>query len=359
MCRKVNTVVAAVILILSTFNINTAKADTVDDLRDLAGYHRVNSAETRAEIKGFISVYKQAETAQELASMINTIEKTEKANKDKKLLELSNKKAKEEQNLLNLVSNDMEVYDILSSVNKLESIVSEVKQVDSKPISIEVGEVSTEEYEGKYDYMQSLISSMGNDYEIGEIGRDMDYVTEGIFKLKDAFGVYLDKDTNTKRVNNKGVRLYALTYDKTPVKAQWNGVVKSVKGGKIVIKHGPSLETTYSKLKDIQVSVGDKVSQYDLLGDIDGDSLYFAVKLDTLYIDPMMLYGAKGVDLYYEWVNANPARIIELNDMSNFKNKADVAEVEEEVEETTKNADGSINATLPDDYVSPNPGVLE
>lgn len=353
-------VVLTLVILLVTITESSVKAETVDDLRDLVGNPRASSEESRAEIKTFLSVYGQAELKGELTSMLDTIEKDERAKSDKKLLELEAKKAKEEQNLLSLISKDEDVMSILSIVNTLESIESDIDDVTIKPVNIMMEDEITKDYSDKYDYIQSLLASIENDYTIGDIGRGLKPPTDGMFKLADAFGVYLDSATNTKKVNNRGVRLIALKYKDTAVKSQWNGKVKEIKNGKITIKHGTSLVTIYSKVKDVKVGVGDKVKQYEILGSVDGESLYFEIKLDTYYIDPMMVYGAEGVEAYYNWVAANPSRIITINDVSSFKNKED-AVVEVETKDNTKvttNDDGSINAALPDNYVAPNTGVL-
>ena len=75
-------------------------------------------------------------------------------------------------------------------------------------------------------------------------------------------------------------------------------------GKVLTIKHNDNLKSIYSNIKDIEVKVGDKVSQMDILGtssknilnDRNESKLHFEVNYKGNYIDPENLYTMKVSD---------------------------------------------------------------
>lgn len=365
MTKRFRRIVGLTLIIsMSALSKNYIKAETVDDLRELLGYHRANSIATISEVARILENKRDSDEAKEIASRVSTIEKRLKAESEEKLDKLINEKASKEDLLLSLLSTDEHVYKIMPVLRELDGIVYDIQKSNIGNINIIINTDTYENIEEEYEYAKMMLESIENDIELGDIGRGLKPPTSGIFKLSDAFGTYLDADTSTQEVQNKGVGLLALKYENTLVLCQWHGKVKSIKDGKITIQHGPSLVTVYNKIKDIKVKTGDTVKQYDELGNVDGESLYFSIKLDGKYIDPMMVYGVEGVEAYFNWVQANPSRIITVNDMSNIKNK--IEDTKDKIDNTpTEGTEGldmdenTIKATLPDDYEAPNPGVLQ
>ena len=354
--------VIALIFTVSTFNRNYVKAETVDDLRDILGYHRANSKETLEEIEKIQDLKKRAELDANMAEYIKELNNEKELKRQEAKIKLENEKEQKEQELLLKISSDASVNEVLQVVRDIEVINEEIKSSYKVNSIIEIEVKNTEDLDELYNYSQMILESIENDLEIGDIGRGLKPPTSGVFIVADAFGEYKDKNTGENVVSNTAIELKGLVYEDTTIISQWNGTIESINKGKIVIRHGPALKTIYNKVRDIKVKEGTKVKQYDKLGMLDGESLHFSIELDGKYIDPLMVYGVEGIEKYFDWVNANPSRIITLNDMSNIKNKADEPsdETEEKViEAKDEEQDGTIKATLPDDYETPNPGILQ
>lgn len=352
------------ILILSTSNRINVKAETVDDLREVTGNRRINTIETITEINQILKRKQDSDEVKELAEYASVIEEKLIKKNEEELKKLYDDKLEKEKVLLELVSNDQPVYAVLTVLKDLEDIVNRIQQLNSaKNLSISIQVDEDDSIDEQYEYAKGMLESIENDFELGHIGKGLKPPTSGIFKLTEAYGIYLDNEAGTTKIHNDFVRFKTLNYEDTIIVSQWNGKIKSIDNGKIVIQHGPSLITEYDKIKDIKVKVGDIVKQYEELGVADGDDIYFAVKLDGKYIDPMTIYGEEGIKIYYDWVNANPFRIIQVNDMSKVKNEVEI-EVEpilinDNQSNNIDNQEDVINATLPEDYEAPNPGIIQ
>ena len=92
-----------------------------------------------------------------------------------------------------------------------------------------------------------------------------------------------------------------------PVGALWNGIVSAVytsdSGGNVVeIMHGKDLRTIYMHLNEFKVKVGDNVKQYETIGlagstgNSTGPHLHLEVYLDDILLNPILLFGTKGVN---------------------------------------------------------------
>ena len=98
---------------------------------------------------------------------------------------------------------------------------------------------------------------------------------------------------------HKGVDLWSVTEEKTPIKAAQAGVVieaganRSGYGRMVVVDHGGGLHTYYAHLRSILVTVGQQVETGDILGymgktgDSTGYHLHFEVRQDDVPINPL------------------------------------------------------------------------
>ena len=307
--------VVAMVLITSAFSKVDVKADTVDDLREFIGERRADSAEIIHFVRETFGLVLEEEINSELIDRLDEMNRELSMERKDRIAELEEEIKSNQKEMLDTMREDGEankVINLLGEIEELKILLDREELKKSNTVYIDTS--LYEDIESDYDFAKLMARSLENDYEIGVVGRGIKPPTEGIFKLSNAFGKYRRNDG--KLGESLGVTLEALRNQETKVVSIWAGVVDSTPGGSVVIHSGPALVTIYSGLKKIKVKPGDVIEQYDELGVVDGKSMGLVIRLDNKYIDPMLVYGQTGATKYYDWVAANPHRIVELNDMS-------------------------------------------
>ena len=204
-----------------------------------------------------------------------------------------------------MCATDLSVSDILS----LESDIN-TQRMTCRVLAEEVQYVqSLYKYEVPTDKVSdalALVTAKAQEYDAavkyGEIG----YVTSvhvpifGNYHKTSSFGVRIDPLTGAGYDNHRGIDFGSSTG--TPVGALFSGTVIVAEwhygmGNYIRIDHGDGIVSSYLHLSKIDVKVGDKVKQYDKIGEIGGTGiwstgphLHLALSINGTYVDPARLF---------------------------------------------------------------------
>lgn len=338
--RKLFVCFLVILQLVSLFSTNIF-AYTVDDIRDLVGKERVDDTFTQYEIDVVIQQYEQIERENLIVEMFD-IGKEIDINSE--LIEEYNRLEGELQLAIDELANNFEggkpFADVLASKSKVESILHRIDALRDIGFDVEV-EYIPNVWTEKYEEVQEVVKQMNSFYDIGSVGEEMNVPYIGLFEIYSPFGPRLNKFTyDSVEVHN------GIDFDipiGTTVIAQWSGVVSKIytteNGGKMVeISHGENLKTVYGHLGNIIVSVGDRVNQYDGIG-MTGKTgkmaqphLHFEVILDGEYINPIYLYGTKGVMAFKEYASTYTSRNLEAQQIANEVKKRPTKETVEKEE---------------------------
>ena len=366
--RKVFLYFLVCLQLISLLSVN-AFAYTVDDVRDLVGKQRVDDKFTAYEIETVITQYNMIEYQNQTLKMF---ELGKEIDIDSKLIEEYARLEKELEGAIDIFANHFQggspISEVLSSKSRVESILHEINSLRNIGMDIDV-EYIPNVWDEKYKEVQAVIAEMNAFYDIGDVGEEMRVPYVGLFEIYSPFGTRLNKFTyDTLEVHNGIDFLVELN---TTVRAQWNGVVSKIystetMGKTIEISHGDNLITIYSHLGDINVKEGDEVSQYQAIaktgntGKMAKPHLHFAVKLDGDYINPIYLYGSKGLVAFKTYASIYASSNLEAQRLENQikPGPSKVVEEEEPVpqwatsrEDTTFNLNEYYKNLYGDEYV--------
>ena len=295
-----------VFLVVSLFSVNTF-AYTVDDIRDLVGKERVDDRFTQEEMNMVIQQYQNIERENLMLKMFAI---GKEIDLDSELIAQYDALEKELEVAIDDFANAFECGSSISEVLKKKSIVESIlHRIDSlRDIGYDIDvEYVPNVWTEKYEEVQEVINEMSKFYDIGDIGEEMLVPYLGTFNIYSAFGTRLNKFTYDSVENHHGIDFDVPL--NTMVLAQWSGIVSKIytteSGGKTVeISHGDNLKTVYSHLGEILVVLGENVGQYEGIGRTGNTGkmvtphLHFEVILDGEYINPIYLYGEKGLSAF-------------------------------------------------------------
>lgn len=326
MCKTLKYIkISVIILLIIILSINTVEAKTkytVDDLRDIVGKERIDSVYSESEIEEIIMKYNNIEKHNLYAKMFQL-------GKQITLDEEVEKKINEKQQRIEFLSTELEkqykegssIDKILKLKTQLESEVHKLKGLNDIGYYVEV-EYKENKWSEEYEKVQETIERMSNDFEIGDIGTALRSPLYYGFIITSPYGFRIDPITKDKLSFHSGIDLAAPLDDY--VFSVWNGIVSNVYesegGGKTVeISHGTNLKTRYLHLNKIDVSIGQEVSQYDIIGGAGttglrstGVHLHLEVELDGETINPLYVFGNMGLRAFKEYISYNPDRNREL-----------------------------------------------
>lgn len=344
--RKVLTCLLVGVLLVSLFSVNIF-AYTVDDIRDLVGKERVDDKFTQEEIDMVIQQYQSIERENTLLRMFAL---GKEIDLDSELIEQYDALEKELELAIDVFANTFEggepISEVLKSKSNVESILHKIDSLRDIGYNIDV-EYVPNVWTEKYEEVQEVVDEMSKFYDIGEIGQEMLVPYIGEFNIYSAFGTRLNKFTYDSVENHHGID-FEVPLD-TMVLAQWSGVVSKIytteQGGKTVeISHGDNLKTVYGHLGEILVAVGEDVQQYDAIGRTGQTGkmvvphLHFEVILDEEYVNPIYLYGEKGLRAFKTYASIYASEWSKYNEIKdNVK-----SEPSKEVVEEPKNTSSSL-----------------
>lgn len=296
----------------------TTSAATTDDLRELIGSKRITEEALIKEIKQIIYYYSSMERKEQLYELMREL--------------VIEKEVDDFENLIKntSVSIDRLVQDfkaaesskvILEDYNNIYTLLKKINAVSAADtVSPAIYTTSIKEMEDLYQYALSVKNSIGDNTEIGIIGEKLLPPSGKDFQILRSFGENKIILSQPNIEISNGIIMSIL--ENSNVYSQFNGVVESIQkeenSYKLVIKTGKSIECIYSNIGKVKVKRGSKVKQYDVLGTSSNDKLIFSIKLNTVYINPLYLYGTKGITSYEKWMAANPEMVVTKTDFTNI-----------------------------------------
>lgn len=322
-------------------------AYTVDDVRDLVGEERVDDIFTQREIDLIIKQYEKIEKANMYIKLFD-IGKEIDINSDleKMYQELEANLAMAHEKLEKSFQSGKSIDIVLKDKSNLESILHKISSLKDRGYDIEV-EYIPNIWEEKYLKVQNVVKDLNEQFDIGEVGENLRIPLDNTFVLLSPYGLRLSPFTFDSVSMHNGIDFS--TSLGTRVLSLWNGVVSKVyeteSGGKTIeITHGQNLKTIYMHLNEIKVGVGERVKQYDLIG-LSGNTgktiephLHLGVYLDDKYVNPIYLFGTKGLQAFKTYVSNNPEdylKVLEIENEIKDKPSKEIVEEEKEIKPST------------------------
>lgn len=321
-----------------------ANAYTVDDVRDLLNRQRVDDIYTQEEIDTIIQQYNKIERANYLVRMFD-MGKAIRINsgliEDYQILEEELVQAQER--LAADFQGGKPVTEVMKDKSMLESVLHRIDSLKDIGYEIEL-EYIPNEWKEKYEQVLNIEYTLRQQYEIGEVGQDMETPLKENMVIEKAFGLSMNSEHQTISVHD-AIDLVGSYGDN--VYSQWNGVISNIYHSEkyewvIEITHGTGLTTVYKNLHSVKCNIGDSVEQYQKIAELGTESekyhtycsLHFEVYLDGTAINPIYLYGKKGTTALRTYVAKYPSieGFMDLQELERIvKNSPDkVVEEEEE-----------------------------
>lgn len=294
------------LLLIATLFVIPCHASTVDDLRDSIGMTK-EKQEEQDENKYEVIIEKKNST-DESGNAGTTTSTSEQYNQN--LIRL-------ESRLEQYINENASANTMVATVNNIITIKKELdaNTKDKAYQNMGIGQSVTEQESSITSQFSKIESSTitSEEYSIGDIGDTSVSITEDYRILVTPWGFTLKDDKVSEKF--MGVDFGTRIDDK--IKSQWNGIVTDIVddgvtgGKKITIFHGNGLYTQYSHVKPLDnVSSGYEVYQGEPIGTaIDTTSaepnkrchIFYQVILDNNYINPLLVYGNSGKNLYDNW----------------------------------------------------------
>lgn len=289
---------------------------TVDDVRDLLGLERVDEMYTQEEIDTITREYtkiREQNRQYELFELVNSTSSNEETLE--KRVEIEEQLARAKEDLANCFQGGVALPEVMRKKSLVESLLVGLGGLGDLNTEVEV-EYIPNTWEDEYKKVSWVVESLNSQYDIGDVGKDMKIPVDYGFYIEYPYGLRLNLITFDSVEMHNGID-FGVSFG-TYVYAQWTGTVSKVyndrtMGEVIEISHGPDLRTVYAHLSEIYVKVGDRVNQYDAIGK-SGDTgscntekphLHFEVILDNQYVNPIYLYGSKGLRAFKTFVSEN------------------------------------------------------
>lgn len=308
---------ALCIIITVLANVKIAYASsTSDDLRAYLGM----TVEKHEDEKDLGTTY----TVGEDESVKNTDEEQVKKDADPDALDiaqenLSNLQIKLEQQILS----NKPAYEILDTINELDASY-EIMIQKGYDVSLHgMMSIDTSEYEDTTTPKQTYTYKSDKDinsvwYNIGYIGEDSGLVVDSTDLIK-IYGYETEYNEETEEYSKKSEKNNSIWFKCTEgsdVKAQYNGVIFSTeyegdskKLNTVYINHSNGLFTVYKHvILNDNIKNGYTVTQGQVIGtvgksdDSNETHLEFSVILDNKNINPLLIYGDTGKNLYNKFV---------------------------------------------------------
>lgn len=309
-------------LCLGVVNTNAVYAYTVDDVREFVGDSRKDTIENRTALSQIVYQYGQQEKRKDVVEQINSNtlgeDILERYSKDKAILDGLNAEigsAFEEKDALEIIALYKDAIVARDKVNKYNLSDIYYRSGD--------GAFTVDDY----NYAMSELEKANEAFEVGDVGNKLNsFLSSQALEVVIPYGDSLKDTMSGEVIHSNGV--YVKSFGKkSEVKNLFNGVVEKVVdsedwGKYLVIRHGENLTSSISFMDSIDVSVGDVVNQYDIVGNAE-DIVYLEIILDGKYVDPIYLLGSDGVRAYNKWMSQNSELVVETHDYTGVKDRVD------------------------------------
>lgn len=296
-----------IFILLFPLNTYASASYSTDDLRVLMGMYRLSEDNSMKEIKNLLSTcYRQKEWNELVSSLVEVDNSQLNDFKEKEEAWYQAKDILEE-NFTNNKSVDI-VLDDYINYQTASSVRVEYKTTNSYELSL----IDTSDIEKTISYAKSLLAAVDDKTNIGDIGKDMQTFTKDNLLISVPFGNSFDINSGEKRLSN-GIEISI--QDGNEIFAQLNGIVTDVTVNSVTVKTGKSIEIEYIGIKP-SVEKKQKIKQYNMIGKTKTKSMIIKFKLNTVYADPLLLYGSRSIKWYSSWEDANPGCTIDKKDYS-------------------------------------------
>ena len=289
---------------------------TTDDLRVLMGMDRLSDDSSMTEIRQLLSKCYQQKEYNELVNALEGIDNAQIKEFQEKEDAWYSAKEVLEANFINnkpikTILDDYAVYKTAE--------LQRVPYTEAKTVDLDL--IDASDIEAKIKYAQSTLDAANDNTNIGVIGYDMETFTKADLSVITPFGNSISIDTGKSQVND-GLTIAIQKNHK--IYSQFKGKVTKVTNNSVSIKTGKSIVIEYIGIAP-SVRKNEKVKQYSIIGNAKSNKVLFKFKLNTVYVDPLLLYGSRSNVWYDSWANFNPGCMITKNDYSNLKDRLEKA----------------------------------
>ncbi len=223
--------------------------------------------------------------------------------------------------------------------------------------------------QGKRDNSNDYVADQSSDKDAVEVGKSIENIAMPLKNMDDAViqKEYYDPDASKEKQQaalvvyensyhpNRGLDISMKDGKEFEVLAALSGTVSKVQedsllGNVIVIEHDNGVHTQYQSVKDIDVKVGDKVKQGQVLATAGtsrlneeaGTHVHFEIRKDNIPLNPLS-YFDKPVssleDVTTEEKTEGVQEDEQVNDQEEDANEDESVQKEEDVEKSEKNVD--------------------
>lgn len=349
----------------------SASAATVDDVRSLLGYHRTTDEDLAVDYWQVAMNYLAAEQ-NNFAALISVAGGS--VDTDNQEAELQNRAIRaeaeyKEQQFVEAFVNNAPVRELQALLTSVDATLAKQVDAESKGYSFQV-EYVPNKYTEEYRRLLSTVNAIGDSYDIGALGSSLKTPIEGYNKVISPFG-QVKKLNRNEIILNEGVTWSAPAG--STVMSQWNGTVTAVYdsgiyGKSVEIASGQGLIVNYGGFSQVSVTEGQQVLQYQVIGTSARD-IYFTVEVDSVTVNPLLLYGQKGADLYLGWAAENPSLVVDNSILDNvqehtepqkdfgYLNMQPLPSINPELAPDEKDAETIVNAEVAGGVERPQPQV--
>lgn len=296
----------ALSVFIGTMNTVNVSACTIDDLREMLGMVRSTEEEYLEKINVIINSYNMIEEHNELISMINSYGYKMEVNSD--LKDIKKKVESEENEFEHLVKNGGSIKEIKGVLNGLEKDKEIYENLLVNEKKMDKLDFRENEYKEAYKHVMLLLENIGDETDIGNIGNNISMPTRLDMNVHEMYGNIKGKGKNTKLVISSG------KYG-TDAMSMFNGTVTKILKNKnkkytIRIKVTPLLYLEYSNLDNCTVTKNQYIPSGCSIGYTKNkNKIGLKVTLDEQTINPLLLMGKKGWELYSSWIMHNPNKL--------------------------------------------------
>lgn len=284
------------LLLLGTIEV---KAETNNDLKEYLNLESNTNISDEEQI-----IYKY-DTGEDILDKYNR-EKAEEEEEKQKLEILKDRFNETNVEIGMMLRNSYSANSILEKIDELKAINEDISKTEMD--ELEENKV-IEKVEGTvYKSSEDILSSY---YNIGEIGSSLkpcvdNFIIEKPYGYKAKYNYKTDKYTKDG-TKHTGITIKCSSGDN--VYAQFNGIVYSVELDNnndtfnVNLYHGDNTYTIYKGInKNTNIVKGDIINQYDLIGQADKNNIEFEVMVNNKYINPILIYGKTGMNIYLNYL---------------------------------------------------------
>lgn len=294
---------------ISAFNSTGVKACTIDDLREYLGLARSTEDEYMDNIIAVINSYDLIETHNELVSIINSngYNYKDSSSLDELVEEIETK----EKEFQHLIKNGGDISEIKGVLNELENMKKNYEMVEESVGDVKPIKYKKNVYKEEYEHVLKLLANIDDKTYIGELGNKIQLPTSRNPELIEPFGKVKNGD---EIQNRKSIRIREGINGSTAICSMPGDVESIIKKDKkytIRIEVTPLLYLEYSGLETVTVEEGQEVMIGYPLGGVSGKkSFNFKVELDEVAINPVLLFGRTGWNMYNSWKIHNSDKVV-------------------------------------------------